>query len=367
MASISSRWGALPRGLRRLLALVGSLAFVLAAGCEQPEPPRTVVAYVGAGKGTASVNVFFPSVLHIRAGDTVTWRMNADGDPHTVTFSDTPETITDIISVPSGEPFPLMFNPQLLLSTRESGEPVETYEDSGYFNSGIFFGAVRNVPVLNSYSLRFTKPGSYTYVCGIHDYMKATVLVEDAQATPPEQTEIDQQAQKEADPYLQTTGYNQQLIQTRRVFDQEAGPDGTSVWIVSAGVGPREAEVVDFHPKTLTVKEGDTVVWTSSAYHSIVFDPLRPLAQFYLPGPATASPPVVGVNSEAVVVTKPSAYYDGTAFVSSGLIGPNVRWIGIRPAGVGFSLTFPKAGVYSYVCPIHVGVGMTGSVTVVPR
>ena len=65
--------------------------------------PRELTVLVGAGKSTSSVNAYFPSTVRIRTGDTVTWNMNSDGDPHTVTFNK-PQDQFDIISVPGGGP-----------------------------------------------------------------------------------------------------------------------------------------------------------------------------------------------------------------------------------------------------------------------
>src|SRR2546425_507817 len=118
-------------------------ACVLLVNCGSPKPvPRTLVAYVGAGRDTASINLFFPATIRVRAGDTVTWRMNADGDPHTVTFSNPPDEAPDIVPAQGQGPLKLMFNPKLLTPTRRPGQPVETYEGIGTINSGIFFGAV---------------------------------------------------------------------------------------------------------------------------------------------------------------------------------------------------------------------------------
>src|SRR5688500_16870048 len=43
-----------------------------------PQPARTVTALVGAGEDTDVINAFFPAVLRIRVGDTITWKLNSD-------------------------------------------------------------------------------------------------------------------------------------------------------------------------------------------------------------------------------------------------------------------------------------------------
>jgi plastocyanin len=47
---------------------------------------------------------------------------------------------------------------------------VHTATDSGSFDSG-------NLKQGQSYTYTFTKPGTYDYICGIHQYMHGTVVV----------------------------------------------------------------------------------------------------------------------------------------------------------------------------------------------
>ncbi|BBD73200.1 hypothetical protein HS1genome_1589 [Sulfodiicoccus acidiphilus] len=95
----------------------------------------------------ASAMRFLPSTLTIHVGDTVTWTVNAPDEVHTVTF------------VPQGMEIPEFGTPVSLIP---AGGPV--FNGSGYYNSG---------PLLpgQSYSLTFTVPGVYTYVCLLHDNM----------------------------------------------------------------------------------------------------------------------------------------------------------------------------------------------------
>lgn len=97
---------------------------------------------------------FYPASITIDAGDSVTWQYPA-GEPHTVTFA------------PVGAPFPTMdpFSPP-------SGG--SSYDGSALVNSGPLFGG-------QSFSLTFTKAGTYTYHCLFHDdteNMIGTVVVQ---------------------------------------------------------------------------------------------------------------------------------------------------------------------------------------------
>ena len=364
---------------RLLLALLGSAFGVVLGACPAP-PGRDLVVLVGAGNGSTSINAFLPETVRVRVGDTVTWKMNADGDPHAVTFIRLDAHFPDIIPPPGAGPEDLVWNPQLLVPTREPGDPVEVYSGAvdEFANSGTFFGAVApfieaEIPRFDDFSLKFGKPGSYQYICIIHEFMRGTIIAEPAAATGlPTQEEIDAQAVEELAPLKRLTDGFGLLLARGHATEQEPGPGDTSVWIVSSGLGPREAEVAEFFPKQLAVQEGDTVVWYSSRFHAVVFDEKgEPLTRFYRPRTFPTGNIALVINPDVVFprspVDKSPGEYDGTGFYSSGVMGPGITGREVRPGRMGWSLTFTEPGVYSYTCPIHLAVGMTGTITVEPR
>ncbi len=153
---------------------------------------------------TVAVLEFLPRDLNIKAGDSVVWRMVESNEPHTVTF---PHDLgTDQLALceaaggaPDGQAFPVVFppgGPQDFGCAPGSG-PVEfefgggngvnavtspaTVADSGFMGSRRLarsFGLPSSA-VLTSYTVSFAgaTPGTYTYVCQIHDGMEATVTV----------------------------------------------------------------------------------------------------------------------------------------------------------------------------------------------
>ncbi|MEU9386495.1 plastocyanin/azurin family copper-binding protein [Streptomyces sp. NPDC048279] len=83
-----------------------------------------------AGDAVAIKNfAFAPAALKVRAGTTVTWT-NQDSDPHTVTST-------------------------------QPGGPLRSAALTSHA----------------TYSYRFTKPGTYAYLCTVHPFMTATVEV----------------------------------------------------------------------------------------------------------------------------------------------------------------------------------------------
>ena len=159
-------------------------------------------------------------------------------------------------------------------------------------------------------------------------------------------------------PLLAITNGAREILTGGFVLDKEPRIDGSSLWVVAAGMGPPDAELVEFIPRDLTIKQGETVVWTASRFHAVVFSPNGQFPGFYLPS-RQGGELGVSINPAVLFPINPGPEFDETRFVSSGLMG-----YGVRPAGVSFSLTFTEPGSHTYVCPIHAG--MVGTVTVEP-
>ena len=333
-------------------------------------PPRELTVLVGAGERTAAINAFFPQRLSIRAGDTVTWKMNTEGDPHSVIFTDQPPE-DDVIPVPreggrgdllfGGGPGPSMLNPKILYPTRDEGTRAEVWHGSGYVTSGIMFPELQqapDIPLIDTFSLRFDRPGVYPYVCGMHDFHKGVIVVEEATAKDvPEQDDIDLVARREIEPLEEITNSLFVIQSSDRVLDKELGPGDTNIYVVAAGMGPPDAELTEFFPGNLSINKGDTVVWVSSRWHSIVFNPGGPFPPMYTPETDDTGYVQMIINPIVTLPVKAGQPFLGEGIYSSGLMG-----YGQRPGGVGYSLTFEVEGLFRYLCPVHPG--MAGTITV---
>ena len=127
----------------------------------------------------------------------------------------------------------------------------------------------------------------------------------------------------------------------------DGGPAGPLQ--VQAGVNDPEdvtIAVLSFLPAEFTVAPGDEVEWSfpGPEPHSVTFFPEGETP----PSPDTAGEYFASVGDTGTV--------DGATLVNSGL-----RPFGPEPAGT-FTVTFPDAGAYGYVCVIHPQ--MAGVVTV---
>lgn len=357
-----------PFALSCRLSLVAGLLVMVGCQPVQPVPPppapQEITVLAGAGQDVVAVNAFFPETVSVRVGDTVTWKINSD-EPHTASFLTEEGIPPDPIPIPGGGPTDIMLNPVGFFSSRAPDAPVETYEGEGYRNSG-FLSVGKVTPPNESYSLTFSKPGRYSYICIIHPgSMVGEIIVEEADATDlPTQAEVDVQAQAEMEPLLAMAEETRAASTDSTMVTTTPGPNGGSYWYVPAGMmgaDPR-VEIYDFFPKNITVKAGDIVVWTSTFFHHVGFHPGQPAPEFVIPQEQAGGPPLLVVNPAVAFPAIPAGEYDGTQPFSSGLIGTPA---GALPGGTTFAVAFTEPGTYEYVCAIHRPLGMTGSITVV--
>jgi plastocyanin len=134
-----------------------------------------IVPLIGDPKAGFSILRFSPKPLVISPGTTITWTMRDPFEIHTVTFLGGQKPPEFVIVEPQKQgPPKLLVNPKAAAPTK-----TKTYDGVGYVNSGILFppGVPGNPPT--SFSLTFTKPGRYEYLCVIHNLegMKGTVIV----------------------------------------------------------------------------------------------------------------------------------------------------------------------------------------------
>jgi plastocyanin/predicted lipoprotein with Yx(FWY)xxD motif len=320
---------------RQLLITLCAFAFAIFAALPASNSPVSAAGVnwqVSAGSGTPDAAVtgmaFYPPVITIDEGDSITWSFN--GDAHTVTFlsgAAAPPPISQAAAIPAGGP---------------------SYDGTGLVNSGIITPG-------NTFTLNFTKAGTFQYQCLLHPVMHGTVVVQPA-GTPYPQTQADY---NEAATVAEQTDLGQGNTLRRQL--QAAPPvtttnaDGSTNYNVNAGASAGMASIMRFLPGKLTINVGDTVTWTnidSIDPHTVTFAPDGNYPEF--PTPASLTP-------------AGGPTYDGSTFTNSGLIVPagSPPFPGI-PTTKSFTLKFTKAGTYTYHCLIHDPNGMIGKIRVVP-
>jgi plastocyanin len=143
------------------------LGAAIAADQAPPAEGTEHTVMMGAAIGRATSQMFYPQHLTIAAGDTVTWFIPEDSnDGHLANWPPTPpEGFATVIEVEDGPP--IVAIGEGLLPAGPTGFEVGA---DGLFNTGILFPG-------QSYSVVFTEPGTYRYVCSIHPGMNGSVVV----------------------------------------------------------------------------------------------------------------------------------------------------------------------------------------------
>jgi plastocyanin len=297
--------------------------------------------YIAAGAETAdhaiSNMMYLPSNIWIHQGDTVVWTAGS-GEPHTVAF----------VSSHSALPLPLggpCLGAQLPQNTQPFAGDATNFVNCADTASGksyafISSGLLTTLPseftaqgipfVYGDYHLTFTTTGDFTYYCVIHNGMTGMVHVLPAgQPLPYTQVDYNAQAARERGQMI-GAGY--------RLYGQAERE--ASKGVVVAGIGDSMVDVMRFIRPNVTIHVGQSVTFVneSSAPHTVTF------------GPEQGDP------------TLP--YGDPTNFTGGPL---NSGYFGafISPADKTYTVTFNKAGVYSYHCALHDYLGMAGEVDVV--
>jgi plastocyanin len=302
----SRKLGVLGVGLAALILPLGLMSPAVAA-----PGPTTWTVLSGSESADMAIQgmAFLPGEIFIHPGDTVKWVANS-AEIHTVTFLAAGQALQP-------------YNPATDASP--SG-PGSSYDGTSYYNSGIF--ATHDPSLPTSYSLTFPTTGDFTYYCLVHgNMMKGIVHVTDP-AIPYKFTQAEYDAQA-ATGAAAIIADGTALAATKAL----AANDHT----VFEGADDGVAMVMRFIQPKVTVHVGETVKFINDgmgAPHTVTFG--------------------TPVGNPTAPAGDPTNFTGG--YLNSGFAVP----------GTSFTVTFNKAGTFDYVCILHAGMGMVGSVTVLP-
>jgi plastocyanin len=321
--------------------LVGATVALAICGSALAAPAHAATTWsVTVGGESADhalqAQAFLPTQITIDQDDTIIWTTGAEF-VHTVTFlsgGSAPPVVApegNIVIQPTATAFP-------------SGGP--NYDGTGFVNSGLLEGKGK------TYSLTFTKAGTYGYLCLLHPGMAGQVVVQAAgSAYPLTQAQIDAQANAEL--YDKLGQANQDLQNAN--LTSKTNANGTTNYTVVNGAGGNQASVLRFLPVDLTVKAGDSVTWLGNDPHEVhtvtFYNPDGKVPDFIVPQPQGSGPPKLVVPHAA---PENDTAVDSQDLYNSGLLLP----------GQSYTFTFPKPGTYTYVCVVHAPQGMFGQIVV---
>lgn len=124
----------------------------------------------GLQAGPAAVQAFFPTIAVIEVGQQVTWTLPSDSrEAHTITSPFMPPG-SEFTALPQEGAPPIIALNENAFPSVENGAAVGVGDS---FNSGLLFPG-------QAFTLTFTEPGVYSYVCFLHSGMQGAVVV-----TPP--------------------------------------------------------------------------------------------------------------------------------------------------------------------------------------
>ena len=325
-------------------------------------------ALAGTGRGPSiwrqwsKAMGFFPQEITINAGDTIFFDVQAF---HTITFLSGEERPRLIVmeQATDGGPPRALINPM-------AGFPVggNTYDGTGYINSGT------PDPSAPPFTLTFTAPGTYEYLCLVHPQMIGNVIVQEAAAElPSDQAAYDQLGGEQIAAMFDE---GDALIAEYEAATPQAGA-AAGVHEVTAGVGSETgvnggAEALRFLPHEVAIAVGDTVRWTNRSMHephTVTFLGGALPPEFITVEPAEGGPPTLVLSSDAIFPAGGDSF-DGTGLTGSGAFNQELPEFSDEfERTATYELTFTAPGEYRYYCVFHSGgpddeMGMTGTVTV---
>ena len=304
----------------------------------------TIFAGAAGADQAAQIYDFIPKPVTVSVGDTVTWHVGS-GEFHTVTFlGDQPNP--GFVSVGPQGP---QITPLAAFPTGGTSVPSAGPVSSGLLNEG------------QDFSLTFTQPGTYDYVCLVHPHMAGQIVVVPTGQPVPTRAEVAAEVAPHVDNDLATAALPLALgAATEQAVDTGTGETAAGV---TAGTGDTRVALDRFLPGNVTVHAGELVTWTNAdpdTPHTVTFTAGQPAPDVIMPEPQPNGPPALLLNP-AVLAPAGGTDFDGSTYTNSGFIGgpPYAQT-------ATYSLRFTKPGTYQYVCLLHDDLGMKGTVTVLP-
>ncbi len=317
----------------RFALVIGVTLATFAVPSAQAAAPVQWLDTAGDQSRDQSIQItqFLAKELWIDAGDSVKWAVQS-GEFHTVTLLppnvSAPSLIATSPAVCAPNP-PPCFNPQ---AAGPSGG--NSFDNTTFVNSGLLFQG-------QSFSVTFSKPGTFIFLCLVHAGMTGTLHVQPAGTPYPH----DQR-------FYDTQGTIQKAsalgdgvrLRAQGLVQAETSPGEN----VTAGTGDPQVFVARFLPGNISVRVGQTVEWTNrdpATPHTVTFGQDPPGGDF------GAFPPIPGPPGSATISST-------SQNVNSGFLGAGL------PFGTTFQVTFTAPGDYQYHCVLHDDLGMDGVVHV---
>jgi plastocyanin len=303
-------------------------------------------------------DAFLPNEIWVYAGDSIAWHWQPKNEVHTVTLLAVNEPPPAGLRPPPGTP---------LFGCPIATPSPATYDGTTCVTSPVEAGG-------SSFTVKFTNPGSYKFVCLIHTNMNGTVHVLSKDAASPFyapslpfiQSDYDKQARDQAADILGDPDQPTEEVRDFRPADHEVLMTGE---MVATGGGRQYLAFMRFFPQTIQIHVGETVEFTN-------VDPTEP--HTVTSGKSdTLTSDMAKVNAGATAdgalkSTVNSAADFGNATNTTGVNSGFLQAapedaVGRAQSAPGITrirVKFNVAGTFLYHCALHDVDGMNGKVVV---
>jgi plastocyanin len=319
----------------RLLMLVAA-ATLLLAGCGHKASANPKVFRVRAGDNDAqdkniAVEMFMPQAITVTVATQVVFVVPGP-EPHTVTF------------VPEGQKVPAPNAPGAL----DPKPPVGFYDGRSLISSGLQpTGSKPGV-----FRVMFSEVGTFNFVDVIHPAMTGTVTVVAKGQKADTPKTLATRGKAELAKWL-AEGRAAKKALIAQAPKSTRNPDGTTTWTISMGVSTQHTDVLAFHPTPAAIKPGDHVTFVNDTAvpHTASFAGTKSLPTN--PQSPEAMKPAPGKSPQNL---------NPTDFFNTGWLPPVTPGSTPPLAARSFTFIVQQAGTYNYVCLLHQGSNMTGSI-----
>jgi plastocyanin len=146
--------------------------------------PANPTVTVGAGPGRFSLFAFYPDALSVKVGTTVTFKSGSINEPHNIGIGEVNYQfglLGQIDLFPAGPGTPDQVNPMLFYGSDPPAAGPRTFAGNNHGNGFLATNVVWKgslIPgIAKQTQVKFTAPGTFTYMCQIHPNMVGTINV----------------------------------------------------------------------------------------------------------------------------------------------------------------------------------------------
>ena len=353
------------RRMTLLWAVMAAFGLLFAASVQARTYSVTAGPLGKTGNKQLDMDGFFATTVKVHVGDKVKWAING---LHTVTFVPKgqatpafvlPDATNKVTGVKDAAGAPFWFNGQPLLDIN----PVAAFGTGGttvtgkkLVSSAVPAGSGAPKPVI----FKFTKTGTFKYLCMVHPGMKGTIKVLAKSKKIPTPAAVTKTAKAQFKAAVKL-GKAQGTV-TPAANTVLAGHDkGAVAWL-------------RFFPSSLSVKVGQPVTFTVSSVreaHTITFGPSaytdNIAANLVQPVPQAYGLPLITLNPLGLYPSDPptgpivdNGGNHGNGFANAGILDNDPA----TPQPGSATFTFTAAGTYTFRCVLHGG--MNGTIVVTP-